>query len=131
MRFLLVALSMFSLCTVSSIPNQQAKGHNDDAFRVPKIELREKLAKIFSVSDCRYISGLTCRIRYNGAAPLPSEVFFTEFDDQGRKACARLRLIYPKLKAGERGYATLRIRLAEPAKIVLEGEWNGPWRDPY
>jgi hypothetical protein len=131
MRYLLLAISIFFLCTVSSMPGQQAEGHNDDAFRVPKIELGGKLAKIFSVSDCKYISGLTCRIRYNGAAPLPSEVFFTEFDDQGRKAGARVRLIYPKLKAGERGYATFRIRLAEPAKIVLEGEWNGPWRNPY
>lgn len=131
MRYLLLAVSMFWLGTVSSMPGQQAEGHNDHAFRVPKIELREKLAKIFSVSDCKYISGLTCRIRYNGTAPLPSEVFFTEFDDQGRKAGSRTRLIYPKLKAGERGYATFRIRLAEPAKIVLEGEWNGPWRDPY
>ncbi|HXU19468.1 MAG TPA: hypothetical protein VN788_02680, partial [Verrucomicrobiae bacterium] len=90
-----------------------------------------KLAKIFTVTRCEYISGLTCRIRYNGAAPLPSDVFFTEFDDMGRQAVARVRLIYPELKTGETGVATLRIRSARPAKIVLRGEWNGPWRSPY
>ena len=99
--------------------------------RIPPFELRGNLAKIFSISDCQYISGLTCKIRYNGAAPLPSEVFFEEFDEHGRKAGARVRLIYPKLERGERGSATFRIRLASPAKIVLQGEWNGPWRDPY
>ncbi|MGB6877103.1 MAG: hypothetical protein WBD87_13830 [Candidatus Acidiferrales bacterium] len=110
---------------------QPATTQSANGFPIPKIELKGKLAKIFSVSDCEYISGLTCKIRYNGNAPLPSEVFFIELDEHGRQAGARVRLIYPKLKAGERGYATFRIRLVEPARIILEGKWNGPWRDPY
>jgi len=62
---------------------------------------------------------------------LPSEVFFTEFDEHGSQAGARVRLIYPELKSGETGWATFRIRLATPTKIVLQGEWNGSYRDPY
>ncbi|HVB88032.1 MAG TPA: hypothetical protein VNK23_15330 [Candidatus Dormibacteraeota bacterium] len=108
------------------LQDQTAQG-----FVIPKFELAGKLSKIFTVSRCEYISGLTCHIHYNGKLPLPSEVFFTEFDEHGKKAGPRVRLIYPKLNSGETGVATFRIRLSTPAKIVLEGEWNGPWRDPY
>jgi hypothetical protein len=123
---------------LSAAPQQNTRAQQDQlkadmakAFRIPKFELAGKLSKIFKVSRCEYISGLTCRIHYNGKLPLPSEVFFTEFDDHGKKAGPRVRLIYPELNPGETGIATFRIRLSSPAKIVLEGEWNGPWRDPY
>jgi hypothetical protein len=109
----------------------QLKADMAKAFPIPKFELVGKLSKIFQVSRCQYISGLTCRIHYNGRLPLPSEVFFMEFDDHGKKAGPRVRLIYPELKPGETGVATFRIRLSTPANIVLEGEWNGPWRNPY
>lgn len=131
MKSLLILLSVFCLSAVCRGQRQQAKADTDDGFRIPRLELRGKIAKIFTISHCEYISGLSCKIRYNGAAPLPSEVFFTEFDEHGRKAGARVRLIYPELRPGETGAATFRIRLSRPAKIVLKGEWNGPWRDPY
>jgi hypothetical protein len=115
----------------ASAQQSQLKADIAKAFQPPKFELEGNLAKIFTVTHCEYISGLTCRIHYNGKLPLPSEVFFTEFDDRGKKAGPRVRLIYPELKRGETGMATFRIRLSEPAKIVLKGEWNGPWRDPY
>jgi len=127
LKFSFSVLFLASTCCAQSRPNREAQSD----FRVPRIELSGKLAKIFTVTRCEYISGLTCRIRYNGDAPLPSDVFFTEFDDMGRQAGARVRLIYPELKTGETGVATLRIRSARPAKIVLRGEWNGPWRSPY
>jgi len=110
-------------------PQQAASADGD--YNYPRFELKGKLAKIFTVTDCEYISGMTCRIHYSGELPLPSRVFFTEFDERGQKAGARVRLIYPKLGSGETGRATFRIRLSRPAKIVLEGEWKGPWRDPY
>jgi hypothetical protein len=112
-------------------PRQAKDGAGGD-FMYPRFELEGKLAKIFTVTDCEYISGMTCRIHYNGALPLPSQVFFTEFDEHGQKAGARVRLIYPKLAPGETGRATfLRMHLSRPAKIVLQGEWKGPWRNPY
>ena len=74
---------------------------------------------------------MTCDLHYNGVLPLPSQVFVTEFDERGQQAGARIRLIYPKLRAGEEGRATFRIRLSEPDKIVLQGGRNGPWRNPY
>ena len=109
----------------------QAAKDAESGFRIPRIELGGKISQIFTVTDCEYISGLTCRIHYSGVLPLPSQVFFTEFDERGKQAGPRVRLIYPKLERGERGLATFRIRLARPAKIVLQGEWKGPWRDPY
>ena len=101
------------------------------ALEPPKITLEGNLAKIFTVIGCEYISGLTCRVHYNGKLPLPSQVFFTEFDDHGKKAGARVRLIYPELKPGETGWATFRIRSERPAKVILQAEWNGPWQNPY
>jgi len=127
-------LFVFAIClglAASLSRAQENKPNQENGFRIPVFQLTGKLAKIFSIHKCEYISGLTCRIRYNGAAALPSEVFFTEFDQRGHKAGPHVRLIYPELKPGETGAVTFRIRLAEPAKIVLQGEWNGPWRDPY
>lgn len=95
------------------------------------MELQGDLSKIFDVCGCEYISGMTCRIHYNGARPLPSQVFFSEYDDKGNRAGPEVRLIYPKLEPGETGYATFRIRRSSPAKVSLRGEWKGPWRDPY
>jgi hypothetical protein len=109
----------------------QSKTDTDAGFRIPNFELSGKLAKIFKLSNCEYISGITCRIHYNGVLPLPSQVFFTEFDERGQQAAVRVRLIYPKLAPGETGRATFRIRSGRPAKVVLEAEWKGPWRDPY
>ena len=103
----------------------------DQRFRYPSFELAGDLKDIFEVKDCEYISGMTCRIHYKGVRPLPSQVFFTEFDEQGRQAGPAVRLLYPRLQPGETGYGTFRIRSSSPAKVVLRGEWKGPWRNPY
>ena len=138
LRFFLGCVALSSLLQSGSASRQKTSSHQKQleanaarVSRIPKFELRGNLAKIFTVTRCEYISGMTCRIHYNGKLPLPSEVFFTEFDDHGRRAGPHVRLIYPELNRGETGTATFRIRLSGPAKIVLEGEWNGPWRNPY
>ena len=95
----------------------------------PKIVLDSRLERIFVVSACKWISGLTCRITYNGEDVLPSRVFFTERDVEGKVLGAKVRLIYPKLRAGEKGWATFRLRSSNPASILLTGEWKGPWRE--
>ena len=130
-RMLFVLAICLQLGAICHGQPQEAKAHTESGFVIPAFELSGKLAKIFSIRDCEYISGLTCKIHYNGLAPLPSEMFFTEVDEHGHKAGPRIRVIYPKLKKGETGYATFRIRVAEPAKMVLQGVWNGPWRNPY
>src|SRR5262245_32428761 len=112
--------------TVCAAPMASGK----DGFCYPAIELRGDLAEIFTVSECQWISGMTCRIAYNGKKPLPSEVFFQEVDAKGEGRVPRPRLIYPHLSAGERGTATFRVH-STPVRIVLEGVWKGPRRDPY
>ena len=104
---------------------------DERAWDMPKMELEPQLAEIFTVRRCKFISGMTCRIKYNGKAPLPSEVFFTEYDAEGKALGPRTRLIYPKLEKGETGVATFRLRSGHPARVVLAGSWNGPWRNPY
>ena len=114
----------------SSCPPPQEMGL--DGFCFPHIELSLRLSEIFVFSDCRWISGMTCKITYNGKSRLPSEVFFTEFDSYGEQLGRRTRLIYPNLAPGERGAATFLSRnTGNPARIVLDAAWDGPWKNPY
>jgi hypothetical protein len=131
LRFLLVALLSLSVPLKGRCRQTANESDTQVGFVIPKFELAGKLARIFTVNKCQYISGMTCSIRYKAVFPLPSQVFFTEFDESGRKVGARVRLIYPKLNPGETGKATFRLRSDKPAKVILEGEWNGPWRNPY
>ncbi len=117
--------------TAVSHADPGAGGTGAGEQNLPKLELSGRLREIVSFSDCKFISGLTCRVEYNGKSPLPSEVFFTEYDSAGRKLGKKTRLVYPHLKAGERGSATFRLRSLSPARIVLQGVWGGPWKDPY
>ncbi len=104
---------------------------NEDGWCVPVMKLTGDLQKIFTINNCHPISGLTCRVSYNGKLPLPSEVFFVELDQDGQVVGEKTRLIYPKLEPGETGYATFRTRSASTATIVLSGIWEGPYKNPY
>ncbi len=104
---------------------------NEDGWCVPVMKLTGDLQKIFTITNCHKISGLTCRISYNGNLTLPSEVFFIELDRDGRVVGKKTRLIYPKLEPDETGYATFRINSASTATIVLSGIWDGPYKNPY
>jgi hypothetical protein len=100
-------------------------------LRYPTLELLGQLKDIFAVGKCEYISGMTCKIKYTGAHPLPSRVYFVEFDEHGKRAGAEVRVLYPRLEPGETGSATFRTRLSSPTRVRLRGEWKGPWQDPY
>src|SRR5690242_2159452 len=113
-KYLLLVVSTLCFNLACLGQRQKPNAEPQSGPSLPKIELRGGLAKIFAVTRCEYISGLTCRIHYNGAAPLPSEVFFTEFDKEGHLAGPRVRLIYPQLNPGETGVGTFRIRLPRP-----------------
>jgi hypothetical protein len=125
------ALLPSCLSVVGSVSQRAQNETSNDGFPLPKFELAGKLAQSFEITDCEYISGLTCRIHYNGTFPLPAQIFFTEFDERWQQAGGKVRLNYPHLRAGETGRATFRIRLSSPAKIVLWGDRRGPWRNPY
>lgn len=99
-------------------------------WEYPKIEIMGVAAEIFAVSDCRWISGLSCSIRYNGKKPLPSRVVFSEYSEGGEIIAGPTVLIYPRLEEGELGQATFRLH-ASPAKIVVEGQGSGPWESPF
>jgi hypothetical protein len=133
------SILLISAISVSSADNsndpQDCKKYgmvaNDEGWCVPVMKLTGDLQKIFSITRCQWISGLTCRISYNGKLPLPSEVFFIELDKEGRVVGKKTRLIYPKLEPGETGYATFRINSDSTAKIVLSRIWKGPYKNPY
>ena len=124
----MIASMLFSCAAMTATAGNLCDG---DWPPCPDFVLKGKLQDIFAVSDCKFISGISCKITYNGKLPLPSEVFFTEFDAKGRVLGKKTRLIYPHLNPGERGTATFRTRTGEPAQIVLMGVWNGPWKNPY
>lgn len=102
----------------------------DDAFTYPTLELKGLVAEIFSFEQAEWISGLTCRIKYNGNKPLPSRVFFSEYDENGEQVSKKTRLIYPKLNSGESGHATFRVK-SHASKIIIWSEGDGPWENPY
>ncbi len=102
----------------------------NSAFSYPSLELQGRIAEIFTFYDAEYISGLTCKIKYNGKTPLPSKVFFSEYDIREKGISHKVRLIYPELNSGESGVATFRIK-GTPPKIVIWSEGEGPWESPY
>jgi len=53
---------------------------NDEGFCVRVIKLAEDLQRIFSITECHAISGVTCKIAYNGKFPLPSEILSIAYD---------------------------------------------------
>jgi len=113
----------------SNVTQPQTKAESE--WGLPVIEVDPKLAAILSVTRCQWISGMSCRITYNGKNVLPSEVFFVEFDSSGKQVGNKVRLIYPELKPGHFGVATFGLRSKHPARIVLSGIWEGPWKNPY
>jgi hypothetical protein len=89
------------------------------------------LIETFEFSKCDAISGMTCHIALKKGAQLPSRVFIQALDSRNQPLGKRRLLIYPELKDGERGWATF-LRVPNGAKtVVLTGEWNGQYRDPY
>jgi hypothetical protein len=140
LKLLVCLSSVILVCPLSCLAGDNADSQdcnksgmlaNDDGWCVPVMKLTGDLQKIFNITDCHAISGLTCRISYNGKLPLPSEVFFIELDKAGNVVGKRTRLIYPKLKRGESGYATFRVNGTSTSMIVLTGVWEGPYKNPY
>jgi hypothetical protein len=95
----------------------------------PAIVLKGRLADQVDVLECRAVSGMTCHITFRQGQVLPSHIFLQEVDSHQRPVTKRRALIYPNLKAGERGWASFRISLEHT--VVLTGEWRGPWRNAY
>ncbi len=130
---LMIVLAVATLAFTEDQPTKKIQlkaKHKDSPFAYPLLELRDRVADIFTFFQAEWISGLTCRIKYNGKKPLPSNVFFSEYDENGNQISERIRLIYPKLNSGESGYATFRIK-GHASKIVIWSEGDGPWENPY
>ena len=128
---LILAVSTLLLSQDPAMKTFQLKAKDPgSAFGYPAVELHGRVAEIFSFDNAEWISGLTCRISYNGKQPLPSKVYFSEYDENGKLISERTRLIYPKLNPGERGKATFRIN-GSPATIIIWSEGDGPWENPY
>jgi hypothetical protein len=126
---LLVIVSVsLAFASQDEVVQLEAKDKNSP-FTFPILELKGRVAEIFTFYDAEYISGMTCRIKYNGIKPLPSNVFFSEYDNESKEISHKVKLIYPELKAGESGYATFRIN-GHPSKLVIWSEGEGPWESP-
>jgi len=126
---LTINMSLLTWAKGTNILKLQPK-HGNSAFDYPSIQLEGIISEIFEFYDAEWISGLTCRIKYNGKAPLPSKVFFSIFDKKGKETAHKVRLIYPKLKEGQSGIATFRIK-GDPALIIIWAEGEGPYNSPY
>src|SRR5215471_7089761 len=78
-----VALASFGL-SVSARGAWQAAlaspagGPTTVAQRPPQLQLQGQLKETFTIGGCEYLSGMTCKVKYSGAHPLPSRVYFVE-----------------------------------------------------
>ena len=121
------ATALIFVALVLSVPTHTQAGCSTPAgLAIPCVELEPALKEIFTISQCERISGLTCRITYDGKKPLPREVFFSDLDANGRQLCKTSRLIYPSLKPGESG----RVTFLDPCdvsadRLMLRGKWDG------
>lgn len=97
---------------------------------VPRFTLVGRLAKTITIDRCEAISGLTCTIRLVVGQEIPTRMYSAEFGADGKPLGAEKRVIYPNLRPGEQGRATIWFQ-AGADRIVLRGIWNGPWEDPY
>jgi hypothetical protein len=102
----------------------------DNGMPIPHLVLVGHLARAISVKSCELISGLTCRICLNSGQEIPSRIYSTEVDHKGTKLEPRKRVLYPDIRPGQCGLATLSLR-HHSSKLVLRGVWRGPWQDPY
>ncbi len=96
---------------------------NNEGHCVPDIKLTGDLQKIFIVDDCHAISGLTCKITYNGKLPLPSEIYFIEYNKAGTVVGKKTRLIYPEfyLKALEKGPTGKKLNKSFESRALRRG----------
>jgi hypothetical protein len=99
-----------------------------DCIGCPNIVVRGRLARILTISGCKGISGMTCRIEIKQGAALPSRILVRQCDQRGR-LLGKKYLPYPNLKPGERGSASFPIGAA--TSVVLVGEWKGEWQSAY
>jgi hypothetical protein len=74
---------------------------------------------------------MTCHITLKKGAEIPSRVFLQALDSRNQPLGKRRLLIYPELKDGEGGWATFLRAPSGTNTVVLTGEWNVPYRNPY
>ena len=140
LRMLLAVVAFVVLCVTTSGQSPVSTPSTAN-IRTKQVETCEnfcyaliitgRLIDTFEFSKCDAISGMTCHIALKKGAQLPSRVFMQALDSRNQPSGKRRLLIYPELKDGERGWATF-LRVPNGAKtVVLTGEWNGQYRDPY
>jgi hypothetical protein len=140
LRMSLAVVAFMVLCVTTS--GQSSVGTPSTAkIRTKQVETCEhfcygliitgQLIDTFEFSQCDAISGMRCHIVLKKGAELPSRVFIQPLDSQNQPLGKRRRLIYPELKAGEGGWATFLGAPSGTNTVVLTGEWNGPYRNPY
>src|SRR5690348_16717994 len=105
--FLIAALT----CAVSfaSEPRLEVVVPAVSGLEMPHLFLVGRLGRTIAVESCERISGLTCRIRLLPGQTLPSRMYSTELAADGSALGPKTRVIFPNLRPGERGRATLRL----------------------
>jgi hypothetical protein len=103
------------------------KVKNKNGWCVLRIEMEGDLSKILEFGDCKYISGLSCDLSYNGELPFPDKVLFDEYDENGKLLAKDVRLLFytdPEKKGSARITGAMFRFKSNPSRIVLRGIWN-------
>jgi N-acetylmuramoyl-L-alanine amidase len=108
--------------------NRAAKtSHESPNYWCPIIAFVGKAAKIFTVQNCEYISGITIKLVYNGVDAYPAKLKFTLLDTGGNKLPIdqTKHVSGPaRLEKGQYGIFTIQYKGNDnPSKIEIEGVW--------
>ncbi len=99
----------------------------------PSISMEPKLAKTITITECKAISGLTCRLTLLPSSKLPSRIFVQSQDIDGNSIGKEFRLIYPDLEANgwSSGIATFMGDMSYAVRLQLRGEWSKEYDSAY
>jgi hypothetical protein len=129
-RLIFLFTTLYCGLAIAAEPLREVSVSPVNGFDFPRFVLTGRLGAALTIERCEYVSGLTCTIRLQPDAVLPTRIYSTELGLDGKALGPETRVLYPNLSPGERGRATLSLK-THPDRIALRGEWNGPWQDPY
>ena len=122
---LMFAVVFLSICSFVQANEDCRRYHmqtSESGWCIPVIKLEGKLKELFTVSNCKYISGLSCKFNFNENQPPPNSIFYSQFDSKGN-FLNKKKLIYPYLNKGKSGIGTISIH-ESTTTLVFEGKWS-------
>ncbi|THB68135.1 MAG: hypothetical protein D6B27_03205 [Gammaproteobacteria bacterium] len=119
MKFIIILFCFYPCSSLAVDCSKYGKIKNDSGWCVPTIKQKESLGNIFTFLNCSYLSGLTCKVKYNGKQLLSQKIYYSQYNLKGEFINKKL-LIYPKLNPDEFGIVTFFHVHGATTNLVIE-----------